>query len=221
MTRTIFIAGDSTAAQKGASEKPMTGWGEFLQDYLGPSLQVTNCAINGRSTKSFLAEGRLDAINKDFEAGDFLFIQFGHNDEKKEDPSRYTEPETEYRQNLIQFIKSARQRGGTPVLLTSVSRRRFTANGQPDPLAVGVYPAVMREVALETQTPLLDIFEASQQLYHRLGEEASKKLFMHLPEHVHPNYPTGVEDNTHFSVEGARQIAKLVAQAIELSGEIK
>lgn len=217
MTQTLFIAGDSTAAIKGASEKPMTGWGELLQSYYGKSINVENRAINGRSTKSFLAEGRLTAIEQDFRAGDYLFIQFGHNDEKKEDPSRYSHPDTEYRHNLIQYIESARQRGGTPVLLTSCSRRLFTSEGKPDPLAVGPYPAVMRQVATETQTPLLDIFEASQQLYDTLGEEGSMKLFMHLPKNVHPNYPSGVEDNTHFSEEGAREIAKLVVQAIQQS----
>ncbi|WP_068502249.1 GDSL-type esterase/lipase family protein [Paenibacillus kribbensis] len=216
----LFIAGDSTAAQKGATEKPMTGWGEHLQSYLDPSVHVDNRAVNGRSTKSFIAEGRLADIEKDFQADDYLFIQFGHNDEKKEDPTRYTDPDGEYRQNLIQCIESARQRGGVPVLLTSVSRRRFTADGEPDPLAVGAYPAAMRQVAEQTHTPLLDIFEASQQLYRSMGEEASRQLFMHLPEQTHPNYPAGVTDNTHFSDEGARQIAKLVAEAIHQCAEL-
>ncbi|MBE0337403.1 GDSL-type esterase/lipase family protein [Paenibacillus sp. 23TSA30-6] len=220
ITSRLFIAGDSTAAQKGATEKPMTGWGEHLQSYFDPSVQVNNRAVNGRSTKSFIAEGRLTHIEKDFRAGDYLFIQFGHNDEKKEDPTRYTDPDGDYRQNLIQCIESARERGGIPVLLTSVSRRRFTADGEPDPLAVGAYPAAMRRVAEETRTPLLDIFKASQQLYRAMGEERSKLLFMHLPGKAHPNYPAGVTDNTHFSDEGARQIAKLVAEAISKCTEL-
>lgn len=217
MTQTLYIAGDSTAAIKGAGEKPMTGWGEYLQSYFGSSIQVENRAINGRSTKSFIADGRLDAITKDFQAGDYLFIQFGHNDQKKEDPLRYTDPDTEYRHNLIQYIETARQLSGIPVLLTSVSRRRFTLDGALDPLAVGVYPVVMRQVAEETETPLLDIFAASQRLYATFGEEESKKLFMHLPEKEHPNYPNGVTDDTHFSDEGARQIVSLVVNAITQS----
>ncbi|OMD39030.1 GDSL-type esterase/lipase family protein [Paenibacillus odorifer] len=215
ITPTLFIAGDSTAAIKGAGEKPMTGWGEYLQSYFGTSVRVENRAINGRSTKSFISDGRLDAILIDFKAGDYLFIQFGHNDEKKEDPLRYTDPDTEYRRNLTQYIEAARQLGGIPVLLTSVSRRRFTSDGQLDPLAVGAYPEAMRQVAEETQTPLLDIFAASQALYCLLGQEESKKLFMHLPENIHPNYPNGVTDDTHFSDEGAQQIAKLVVQALK------
>lgn len=220
MMHTLFIAGDSTAALKGASEKPMTGWGEYLQHYLDSSIRVDNRAINGRSTKSFIVEGRLGAIEQELQDGDYLFIQFGHNDGKEEDPFRYTDPDKEYRNNLMRFIESARRSGGIPVLLTSVSRRRFAENGIPDPLAVGRYPAAMREVASETRTPLLDIFAASQQLYDQLGQDDSRRLFMHLPVKKHPNYPEGIADDTHFSDEGARQIAGLVAEAIMKSSEL-
>ncbi|WP_246021103.1 rhamnogalacturonan acetylesterase [Paenibacillus lentus] len=220
MSHNLFIAGDSTAALKGAAEKPMTGWGEYLQDYFQSSIHVDNRAINGRSTKSFLAEGRLTAIEQDFRIGDYLFIQFGHNDGKVENPNRYAAPKQEYRQNLKRFIDSARERGGYPVLLTSVSRRRFLEDSSLDPLAVGEYPAAMREVAAETRTPLLDIFTASQQLYQSFGADKSKRLFMHLPEKAHPNYPAGITDDTHFSDEGARQIAKLVVLALQHSAEL-
>ncbi|CAH1194938.1 Rhamnogalacturonan acetylesterase RhgT [Paenibacillus auburnensis] len=217
---TLYIAGDSTAALKGAEAKPMAGWGEYLQKYFGPEVIIDNRAINGRSTKSFLAERRLADIEKDFRPGDFLLIQFGHNDEKQEDPSRYTDPDTGYKQNLQLYIESARSRGGQPVLLTSVSRRRFTAYGEPDPLAVGAYPAAMRAVAELTGTPLLDIFAASQQLYRTLSFEGSQHLFMHLPPGQHPNYPDGVTDDTHFSTEGAKRIAELVAVAIRESSAL-
>ncbi|RCX22564.1 lysophospholipase L1-like esterase [Fontibacillus phaseoli] len=217
MTSTLFIAGDSTAAIKGASEKPMTGWGEYLQGYFRSSFTVDNRAVNGRSTKSFLTERRLTAIEKEFQAGDYLFIQFGHNDGKLEDPLRYAAPNPEYRENLVRFIESARRNGGTPVLLTSVSRRRFLEGGIPDPLAVGEYPEVMRQVADDTGTALLDIFAASQQLYRALGVDGTRHLFMHLPKQAHPNYPDDISDDTHFSDVGARHIASLVAQAIHQS----
>lgn len=223
MPFTVFIAGDSTAAPKGPAEKPMTGWGEYLQDYFSSAVRIDNRAVNGRSTKSFLAEGRLEAIERDFRAGDYLFIQFGHNDGKREDPARYADPEQAYRDNLARFVAAARRLGGTPVLLTSVSRRRFTADGAPDPLAVGAYPAAMKEVAAAGGTALLDIFAASQRLYRALGEEGSRHLFMHLPAGAHPNYPDGIRDDTHFSDPGARHIARLVAQAIgqsEALGEL-
>lgn len=212
---TIYIAGDSTAARKAASESPMTGWGEFLHGHVGPEVRIENRAVNGRSTRSFLAEGRLAMIEQDFKAGDFLLIQFGHNDQKIEDPARYTDPDTEYRENLKVFIDSARSRGGFPLLLTSVSRRRFTVEGEPDPEAVGPYPQAMREVAAETGTPLLDIFASSQQLYRSMGVHASIQLFMHLPPGSHPNYPDGIADDTHFSQAGAQRIASLVAEAME------
>ncbi|WP_379161687.1 rhamnogalacturonan acetylesterase [Paenibacillus sp. sgz5001063] len=220
MMPTLYIAGDSTAAQKSGGEKPMTGWGEFFHVHFGPEITVDNRAVNGRSTRSFLAEGRLEDIGKDFRSGDYLLIQFGHNDQKMEDPARYTDPETEYRQNLLTFIDFARSRGGYPVLLTSVSRRRFTSGGEPDPLAVGLYPEAMREVAAQTGTPLLDIFASSQQLYRVLGEEGSRQLFMHLPANAHPNYPEGVTDDTHFSKEGAARVAERVAEAIRQSPEL-
>ncbi|MDF9840611.1 MULTISPECIES: rhamnogalacturonan acetylesterase [unclassified Paenibacillus] len=211
---TLYIAGDSTAALKGAEAKPMAGWGEYLQAHFGPEVIIDNRAINGRSTKSFLEQGRLADIEKDFQPGDYLLIQFGHNDGKHDDPLRFTDPDTEYRHNLRLYIESARSRGGSPVLLTSVSRRLFTADGEPDPLALGAYPAAMRAVAEETETPLLDIFAASQQLYRKLGIQGSQHLLMHLPPGQHPNYPDGITDDTHFSSEGAKRIAALVAVAI-------
>lgn len=214
MSLTVFIAGDSTAALKGTTEKPMTGWGEYLQDHFVDSVRIDNRAVNGRSTKSFLDEGRLEAIERDFQPGDILLIQFGHNDGKQEDPARYADAKKAYPDNLLHFIATARRLGGTPVLLTSVSRRMFTREGTPDPLAVGAYPEVMKQIAADSDTPLLDIFTASQRLYGALGEEGSRHLFMHLPPGAHANYPDGIQDNTHFSDTGARHIARLVAQAI-------
>ena len=214
MSLTVFIAGDSTAAHKGTREKPMTGWGEYLQDHFDDAVRIDNRAVNGRSTKSFLDEGRLEAIERDFQPGDILLIQFGHNDGKQEDPVRYADAERAYPDNLLCFIATARGLGGTPVLLTSVSRLMFTAEGTPDPLAVGPYPEVMQRVAADSGTALLDIFTASQRLYGALGEGGSRHLFMHLPAGAHPNYPDGIRDNTHFSDIGARHIARLVAQGI-------
>jgi lysophospholipase L1-like esterase len=220
MQPTLFIAGDSTAAIKGGAEKPMAGWGEFLQPYFGCQLTVENHAINGRSTKSFLAENRLDYIEKCMKSGDYLFIQFGHNDQKKEDPTRYTHPYTQYSQNLLHYIEAAHRHHAIPVLLTSVSRRKYNEAGELDPQSVGDYPMVTREVAASTNTALLDIFTASQELYCQLGKIANKQLFMHLGPLQHPNYPGGITDNTHFSLEGAGQIAKLVVTAISQNDQL-
>ncbi|ANF96315.1 GDSL-type esterase/lipase family protein [Paenibacillus bovis] len=211
---TLFIAGDSTAAIKGASEKPMSGWGEYLQPYFGEAVTVANHAINGRSTRSFLAEGRLQHLSSKLQPGDYVLIQFGHNDQKADDPARYTDPDTDYRSYLQQFIDMIKQRGAAPVLLTPVSRRRFLPNGIPDPQAVGRYPQAMRQTAAALDIPLLDIFAASQQLYATLGEVDSRELFMHILSGQHPNYPDGIADDTHFSVQGAQAIAELVISAI-------
>lgn len=211
---TLFIAGDSTAAIKGASEKPMSGWGEYVAEHFDGAVVVDNRAINGRSTRSFLAEGRLDHIDADLQAGDYLLIQFGHNDEKSADPARYTDPDTDYRSNLRQFIDTARQHGAVPVLLTPVSRRRFLPDGTPDPLSVGLYPEAMKQTAAAADVPLLDLFTASQQLYTAFGESGSRELFMHIPPGQHPNYMDGIADDTHFSVRGAQAIAELAVSAI-------
>lgn len=220
-TLRLYIAGDSTAAAKSGIEKPMSGWGEFLSDHFQKQVQVENCAINGRSTRSFITDGRLDYIAQQLQAGDYLLIQFGHNDGKIDDPTRYTDPDTDYPACLRRYIETARAHGAIPVLLTSVSRRFFLEDGQPDPLALERYPEMMRRVADDTETPLLDLFTASQQLYQQLGEEGSKALFLHLSPEQHPNYPQGVEDNTHFSVYGAQRIAELVIAAITEHPQLK
>lgn len=214
MAFTIFMAGDSTAAQKGTDKKPEAGWGEGFRSLLSPAIKLDNWAVNGRSTKSFIAQGRLEAIMRKLQPGDYLFIQFGHNDQKIEDPERYTDPDQAYQANLQRFITAVREKGGKPVLLTSVSRRRFLEDGSLDPLAVGPYPAAMRQVAAETNTPLLDMFAASQELLQQFGAEAAKELFLHLQPGDHPNYPDGVTDDTHFSEAGAEQIAILVKREI-------
>ncbi|MFC4104184.1 rhamnogalacturonan acetylesterase [Paenibacillus xanthanilyticus] len=209
----LYIAGDSTAAQKSGAEKPMAGWGEFLPFRFRSGVTVRNWAINGRSTKSFMAEGRLAAISREIAPGDYWFIQFGHNDGKAEDPSRYCDADS-YKANLRRFVEAARGAGAVPVLLTPVSRRWFASDGQADPLAVGPYPEAMRETAAELDAPLLDLFARSQQLYAETGVEASKALFVHLAPGEHPNYPDGLTDDTHFSEAGAEAIAQLAAEEI-------
>ncbi|MBB3108856.1 lysophospholipase L1-like esterase [Paenibacillus phyllosphaerae] len=210
---TIYLAGDSTCAQKSGGEKPMAGWGEFLPLYFMPAARVRNWAVNGRSTKSYITEGRLEAIKRAIQPGDFLFIQFGHNDQKIEDPTRYCNEE-DYKRNLLAFIEAARSAGASPVLLTSVSRRRFDADGKLDPEAVGPYPRWMRELAAESGVPLLDLFALSQQLLEETGVQDSIGMFTHLAPGEHPNYPDGLTDDTHFSEEGAQAIARLALIAI-------
>src|ERR1051325_11048568 len=169
-TRTLYIAGDSTAAQKYSDAAPETGWGMALPFFLHKDLPVANHAVNGRSSKSFVDEGRLDAILDVIRPGDFLLIQFGLNDSKAEDPARYTAPWTTYQDYLRLYVDGARARGARPVLATSVERRRFDAEGDAI-RTLGEYPAAMRALAEEDGVALLDIEALSFALWQRLGVE--------------------------------------------------
>jgi pectinesterase len=210
----VYLAGDSTLAQKTLDKRPETGWGEYLQSQFGSAqIRIENRAQNGRSTKSFIDEGRWQAIIEQLRKGDYVFIEFGHNDEKSEDPKRYAAARTDYRNNLIRFVTEVRGKNAFPVLLTPVVRRRFNAMGEFIDTH-GEYPAVVREVAAEYKVPLIDMQRKSEALVRHLGIEDSKKLFLILKAAEHPNYPDGVEDNTHFSPFGAEQMARLAAEGI-------
>ncbi|WP_327694040.1 rhamnogalacturonan acetylesterase [Streptomyces sp. NBC_00459] len=202
--RTLYIAGDSTAAQKYADAAPETGWGMALPFFLRKDLVVANHAVNGRSSKSFFDEGRLDVILDVIAPGDFMIIQFGHNDEKSADPVRYTEPWTTYQDHLRLYIDGARARGARPVLATSVERRKFDASGNAVPTH-GDYPAAMRALAEEEHVALLDIQALSIALWQELGVEETKKYF---------NWTATEQDNTHFNPPGAIAVARLVAAGL-------
>lgn len=210
---TIFIAGDSTAEIKTKSERPESGWGEFLSDFFNGSVHIENHAMGGRSTKSFLDQKRFEPILNEMKPGDYLLIQFGHNDQKMDDPERYTDPQSTYQDNLKWFIKETRHKNATPILLSSISRRVFK-DGQIDTTSLGEYPAAMRKVAQEEEVTFIDMHQLSIQLLNQLGEEDSKELFLHLKENEFENYPEGLIDNTHFSEIGAKTFAKMVAQEL-------
>ncbi|MEU5889794.1 rhamnogalacturonan acetylesterase [Streptomyces sp. NPDC047461] len=202
--RTLYIAGDSTAAQKYADAAPETGWGMALPFFLHKDRPVSNHAVNGRSSKSFVDEGRLDLILEAIRPGDFLLIQFAHNDEKTADPTRYTEPWTTYQDYLRLYIDGARARGARPVLATSVERRKFDTAGNAAPTH-GDYPASMRALAEEERVALLDIQALSLALWQKLGVEETKTYF---------NWTATEQDNTHFNPPGAIAVARLVAQEL-------
>ncbi|MGX1129709.1 lysophospholipase L1-like esterase [Streptomyces glaucescens] len=202
--RTIYIAGDSTAAQKYADAAPETGWGMALPFFLHQDRPVANHAVNGRSSKSFVDEGRLDVILGEIRPGDFLIIQFAHNDEKSGDPARYTEPWTTYQDHLRLYIDGARARGARPVLATAVERRRFDAAGSALP-SHGDYPAAMRALAGEEGVALLDVQALSLALWQELGVEETKKYF---------NWTATEQDNTHFNPPGAIAVARLVVREL-------
>ena len=197
--RRVFIAGDSTAAEYGPERAPRNGWGQHLQGFLDPELfAVHNHAIGGRSSRSFIEEGRLQPIIEQLRTGDVLLIQFGHNDAKYEDPRRYNEPEQAYPHWLMRYVAAARERGATPILLTPVSRRIWDFGSLLDTQA-------MRELAAREQVALIDLNASSTRWLRTLGDEPSKAHFEHVPER-------DIRDDTHFSVAGAAMVACLVVR---------
>ena len=210
---TVYIAGDSTAANKTADRRPETGWGEMLQQHFDPArVKVDNRALNGRSTKSFIAEGKWTALIDSVKKGDFVFIQFGHNDQSKDKGERYTPPE-DFKKNLIKFVDEVRAKGANPVLMTPVMRRRFDKDGKFYDTH-GDYPGYTRSVAAEQKVPLIDMQRKSEAVIVKYGVEGSKKLFLQLAPGENANYPKGVEDNTHFSPLGAEEMANLAIEGI-------
>lgn len=208
---TVWLAGDSTIAIKETKAYPETGWGMPFAYFFDSSVTVKNIAKNGRSTRTFISEKLWESISTNIQEGDYVFIQFGHNDESKEKTDRYTSPE-DYKANLIKFISETRAKKGNPVLLTPVSRRKFKDTTQIP--THEVYSALVREVAKEQNVPMIDLDTKSMELYQKFGAETSKLLFLQLKPGEHPNYPDGKEDNTHFNELGARLIAQIVLQSI-------
>lgn len=211
----IFMAGDSTMSIKDTRAYPETGWGMPFVHFWDSSVTVVNRAKNGRSTKTFITEGLWKSITDEMKNGDYVFIQFGHNDEAKEKVERYTTPE-EYKSNLVRFVNEAKTKGGVPVLLTPVTRRRFDSAGVILQTHE-VYSKLVREVAEENNTILIDLDEKSRTLLQKFGKNDSRLLFLQLKAGEHPNYPDGKDDNTHFNELGARLVAQLVLEDIEKS----
>jgi lysophospholipase L1-like esterase len=214
---TVYLAGDSTMAQKLVTKRPETGWGEAFQQYFDvDQVRIENHARNGRSTRTFIEEGRWQAVVDKLRPGDYVFIQFGHNDASVEKTDRYTPP-AGYRRNLVRFVADARAKGASPVLLTPVRRRRFDASGTLVDTH-GEYPDLVRSVAAEQRVPLLDMHRSSAAALTRHGAEGSRRLFLQLRPGENANYPQGIDDNTHFSPQGAEVMAALAAEGIREIG---
>ncbi|MET0581366.1 MAG: cupin domain-containing protein [Pseudoxanthomonas sp.] len=199
--RQVFVAGDSTASEYGPDRAPRTGWGQVLQTYLDDSWKVRNHAQSGRSARSFIEQGWLDGIARDLRKGDVLLIQFGHNDEKIEDPARYNEPLQAYPQWLMRYVALARERGATPILLTPVARRKFDHGQLLD--THGLYAQAVRDLAARERIGLIDLTATSMDWLRALGDEASKAFYMQVPEQSQA-------DDTHLQRRGAFAVACLV-----------
>ena len=236
-TTTIFIIGDSTAAKKDLSKgKLERGWGMALQCYFDDNILVDNHAVNGRSSLSFINEGRWDKVLEKMKPGDYLIIQFGHNDEKAP-ADRHTDPGSTFDYNLAKYVRETRERGGIPVLMNCVVRRNFFVKApeiaddellrtstfkdgvrmvEGDSLidTHGLYRVAPRDVARRMNCHFVDANQITHDLEQGLGTEASKKLHMwYLPD-TEPTEPKGKQDNTHYNVYGANVVSKLLADAL-------
>lgn len=211
---TVFTIGDSTMANKKAEVAPETGWCQALPAFVDQSVEIKNRAVNGRSTKSFIAEGRWKSILDSLKVGDYVFIQFGHNDQKIKDSTRYTEPFTTYRNNLELFVRESREKGAVPILFTSIVRRKFENGFLVD--THGDYPVVVRQLAAELKVPLIDLQLLTAGAVTALGEEATKNIYLYTPPT--DKFPKGRADDTHLKLEGATLVAKLAAQQLKQLG---
>jgi len=203
---TVYIIGDSTVED---NKPPFRGWGWALPELLADDVSVANHAMSGRSTRSFLDEGRFEPVREGMRPGDVLMIQFGHNDEK-DDAERHTDPDTSYQDFLRLYCRAAMEKGALPVLLSPVSRRIYVGGGSLL-YTHGAYPAAVQKVARELNVPFLDLKTASRKLYLSGTEEDAARLFVRLKPGENPDFPDGHDDKTHFNAEGARKIASLVA----------
>lgn len=207
---TIYMIGDSTMANKpgGPRENPERGWGQNFGQFFSPGVVIENHAMNGRSSKSFRNEERWTPIEQKIKQGDYVIIQFGHNDEKS-DPARHTDPYTTFKENLARYANEARAKGATPILATPIARRIFKDGALVD--THGEYTTATRQAARELKTTLLDLNAATTALLRELGPEASERLFLHFGPGVVKMYPKGRADDTHLSDFGATEIGRLAA----------
>jgi lysophospholipase L1-like esterase len=209
---TVYVAGDSTVTDQGG--EPYTGWAQVLPRFFSDHVAVSNHAESGRALYSFRGERRLDKILSTIKPGDYLFIQFGHNDQKNKAPG--SGAFTTYKADLEQYIKAAREKGATPVVVTPMYRRRFDSAGKLEN-SLGDFPAAARKVAEEQKAPLIDLHEMSGKVFQALGEEGSKQAFLFVAAGTVPGQDKEIKDNSHFSAYGAYELARCVVEAIRTS----
>ncbi|MFI2293702.1 GDSL-type esterase/lipase family protein [Isoptericola sp. NPDC019571] len=207
---TVYVTGDSTVQTYTDYWAPQAGWGQMLGRFLSDGVTVDNHAIGGRSSKNFISQGRLDEVLRQIRPGDYLYVQFGHNDNSYGVDDRYAAP-ADYRNYLRTFVEGATQRGATPILVTPVSRRSFDASGHAN-VSFPQYVEQARALAEETGTPLVDLSASSRAYLDEIGPEAARSVFLWVPAGVYPARPDGTQDDTHFQEYGAIQMARLVAQ---------
>lgn len=207
--KTLFIAGDSTVTDQ--NNEPWGSWGHFFTNFLTTDVVVANYACSGLALSSFKSGNRLEKILYLMQPGDYLFIEFGHNDEKAKGEGKGAWGQ--YTTLMKEFVSRAREKGGIPVLITPTQRRRFGDDGKLIPTH-GEFPDAMRKVASELNVPLIDVTNMTTEMYESWGDSESKKAFAHYPANTFPGQEKSLADNTHFNSFGANEVAKCVVQGI-------
>uniref|UniRef100_UPI0026EEF749 rhamnogalacturonan acetylesterase n=1 Tax=Mesonia mobilis TaxID=369791 RepID=UPI0026EEF749 len=188
---TLYLIGDSTMSDKeNPDENPEHGWGQMLPELMNDEITIENHAVNGRSSKSFIGQGRLQTVYEKLKPGDFVIIQFGHNDQKYKDSTRYTNPFTQYRYNLERYVKETREAGATPILMSSIVRRKFNEYGTLEDTH-GNYPLVVRMVARDLEVPFIDMQYLTERLERKYGPEKSKSIHLHFEPGENDYYKNG------------------------------
>jgi lysophospholipase L1-like esterase len=204
----IYIIGDSTASVYEANLYPRMGWAQPLQEYFQTTCAtIQDKALSGRSSKSFLDEGAWAPVRAALREGDFVLIQFGHNDEKSDDAARYTEPFGSYQEHLSMYIDDTLAAKATPILLNSIERNKWSSGKLS--ATHGDYPEAVRQLAQKRQLTLVDMTQLTHAYLEGLGQAASTKLFMNLAAGESPNYPSGNTDDTHLQEKGAHRVAEI------------
>lgn len=211
----ILIMGDSTMQQNYASTYPQVGWPQALPLFLNSKVEILNFARNGCSTKSFRDLGYFDKLLNAAKQGDYCFIEFGHNDQKSEDPLRYTEAFTTYSENLNRYIDELLEVGVTPIIFSPIYRRFFEADGSVSEICHKDYPIAAEEVAKSRCLVYIDLTKLTKKLLGLLGDEASKKMYMYFEKDEYNNYPDGKHDNTHLRFHGAYLISQIVIEELK------
>ena len=211
---TVFIAGDSTVQTYDKKWEPKAGWGQMISRFFSSEITFENHAISGRSSKSFINEGRLAMILRKMKPNDYLLIQFGHNDAKKNRSELYTSV-GDFKKYLKIYVDKARQRGATPILITPMGRRALNETTGKFSVSFPEYVQGMKEVAKELDVPLVDLSALSVAYYNKIGPKGTQSVFLHTEPGMYPAFPNGSQDNTHFQEYGAIQMANLVSRAIQ------
>jgi lysophospholipase L1-like esterase len=206
---TIYIAGDSTVVDQ--DKEPWAAWGQMLPNFFTSAVSFSNQAESGETIKSFVGERRLDKIMSTIKPGDYLLIQFGHNDQKA--GSGQVPAMTDFKTYLRSYIDQAKAKGASTVLVTPMNRRNFDADGHIT-ATLGDYPQSMKDVAAERKLGLIDLNAMSKVLFETLGKEGTLHAFVHYPANTFPDQPTEFKDDTHFNAYGAYELARCIVQSI-------